>query len=484
MKIILTALALAGSAASAGAADITEAAIGRHIDVLASDAYEGRKPGTAGETKTITYIAGAFRDAGLSPGAADGGWYEPVRLVERSPERTNASFAAGGKSLIERELVLIGREAGVRIAGAPVLFAGHGIVADGRDDLTGADLTGAVVLVRGGAPSGMAHAPSMRDRIRLMVERDAAAVIVIAAPDARWDTVRQAAQRPATSLAGTRVVAATGTISHAAFLRLVPDGAAMLASAEADGFRASARLATATLDVRTTVRPFTSYNVIGRRVGTGATGETVLFSGHWDHLGSCGPESSPDRICNGAVDNASGIASMIETARALGQGKRPMRDEVFIATTAEELGLLGMEAWAERPTVPLAGIVAAINVDTVAVAPSGLPVAIIGRGRFALDGIVDATARALGRKVDADLDANAFIDRQDGAVLSRRGVPAVMIGGSFSDLKRLQRFLSGPYHKPADNPGSGVELGGATEDANLTVAVARRLVDPARYPRP
>jgi Zn-dependent M28 family amino/carboxypeptidase len=175
---------------------------------------------------------------------------------------------------------------------------------------------------------------------------------------------------------------------------------------------------------------------------------------------------------------------MIEIARALSRGVRPERDLLFMGTTAEESGLLGAEWFGAQPTVPLKSLVAAINIDTVAIAPAGEPVAIVGRGTTPLDPVVDATARELGRTVDADEEANAFIQRQDGYVLTRAGVPTVMVGGSFSNMGKLGAFLSGPYHKPEDDLSRPIELGGAVEDTNLLIALGRKLADPKLYPTP
>ena len=238
------------------------------------------------------------------------------------------------------------------------------------------------------------------------------------------------------------------------------------------------------MDVRTMVNRYATNNVIGRLRGRGATGENLVFLAHWDHLGICRAEDEADRICNGAVDNASGIATLIEVAGGLAAGPRPPRDVLFIATTAEEIGLFGAEEFAAGPTVPLASIAAAINIDTVAVHPAGTPVAVIGRGTPALDAAIDATVAAMGRQLDTDTEANGFLRRQDGWALSRRGVPAVLVSGSFSDMTRLNAFLNGAYHAPDDEVGPGLVLDGAAEDATLLVALARRLGDPAVYPRP
>jgi Zn-dependent M28 family amino/carboxypeptidase len=226
-----------------------------------------------------------------------------------------------------------------------------------------------------------------------------------------------------------------------------------------------------------------AHNVIGRIAGTGTSGEAILFMAHWDHIGLCQPPRASDRICNGAVDNASGVAALIEIARKLAREPRPDRDILFVATTAEELGLVGARAFAADPPHPLGVIVAALNLDTVAVAPRGEPVSIVGRGLTALDPFVDETARTLGRRVDASDGPNALVRRQDGWALLQKGVPAILVGGAYGS-GRLQRFLSTRYHKPDDDLASGVELGGAAEDVDLHVALGRLFGDSARFPTP
>ena len=240
----------------------------------------------------------------------------------------------------------------------------------------------------------------------------------------------------------------------------------------------------ASLHVVTDVRNYTTNNVLGRIRGSGATGENVMFLAHWDHFGVCRPRGAPDRICNGAVDNASGVAMLIEVAGRLAQAPRPVRDIIVMATTAEEEGLLGAEYFARHPTVPLGSIVAAINLDTVAIAPAGEPVAILNRSMPALNAQVEAAATAMGRRMDTAHEADAMAERQDGWALARHGVPAIMVGGSFASMARLNAFLQGRYHQPSDQADAGIEMGGATEDANLLVALGRRLADPAVYAPP
>jgi Zn-dependent M28 family amino/carboxypeptidase len=250
-------------------------------------------------------------------------------------------------------------------------------------------------------------------------------------------------------------------------------------------FRAATLPARVSIDATTNVTRTETSNVIGRLRGTGTTGENVMLLAHWDHLGLCRPEGAPDRICNGAVDNASGIAALIEIAGQLSRGDRPVRDVLFMATTAEEVGLVGAGWFADHPTVPLGSILAAINMDTIAIAPAGTPVAIMPSNTPGLNALAAATVTAAGRALDPDDEAAALVQRQDGWALARHGVPTLMIGGSFSNMELLGRFLEhGRYHAPDDQADSQLVLDGAAEDVNLTVALVRRLADPAQYQRP
>ncbi|MDP8994217.1 MAG: M28 family peptidase, partial [Pseudomonadota bacterium] len=262
------------------------------------------------------------------------------------------------------------------------------------------------------------------------------------------------------------------------------DLAAMLDEQAGPSFRAVPLPLAATMEVRTEVRRYTTNNVVGRIRGSGGGSESVLLLAHWDHLGLCEPEGRRDRICNGAVDNASGIAVLIEAAGRLAAGQRPQRDLLLLATSAEEAGLLGARYFAARPAVPLASIVAAVNMDTVAVQPAGRPVAVVGRGIAPLEAAIAAAALEMGRTIDASFLADAFLRRQDGWALARAGVPAVMVGGAFADMTALRAFLAGRYHGPEDELDASVPLDGAAEDANLIVALARRLADPALYQPP
>lgn len=217
---------------------------------------------------------------------------------------------------------------------------------------------------------------------------------------------------------------------------------------------------------------FTSHNVVGVARGRHPDGKVVLLMAHWDHLGICAPKAA-DKICNGAVDNGSGVAAMIAVAEKVAQlGLN--RDVWFVATSAEEWGLLGARAFADRPPFPLSSIIAGFNLDMIAVAPKGMRVAMVAPPYSRLEPLVRQSATAVGRAWDGDREADSFLRRQDGWVLAERGVPIVMVGGSFSELGMLQRFIDAQYHKPDDELRAETDLGGAIDDANLHVEMIRR----------
>jgi Zn-dependent M28 family amino/carboxypeptidase len=472
-------------------APVTQADLLRHIQVLASDEYQGRRPGTEGETRTTAYIVEQLRSRGLEPAGENGSWFQPVPLIERATLRASVAWTLNGRALPFdlANIALQGREASQRLADAPVIFAGHGarIPERGIDQLAGVNVQGAVVLILFDAPD-VADFPSFSDRVRAMTNAGAGAVIALTGPDIPWTLVSNNYQRVGTKLASQVVAPVLGAMPLATGQQLI-EGAGgnfsrLLNDQPGSSFRAVTLPIRATIDVDTNVRRYDTQNVLARIRGSGASGESVVLMGHWDHLGTCRPEGAPDRICNGAVDNASGIATMIEVAGRVARGPRPVRDVVILATTAEEMGLLGAEYFAGHPTVPLDSIAVAINFDTVAVHPAGEPVAILGHGLSALDSVINATAQAMGRRVDTEHEADSMLHRQDGWALMRAGVPAVMVGGSFASMARLGAFLSGRYHKPEDQADGQIVLDGAAEDADLQVALVRRLADPAVYQRP
>lgn len=476
------------AAAQEKPAPISESEVREHIAVLASDAYEGRAPGTSGETKTLDYLARTWAGYGLVSGTNDAAhpWFQPVGLVERKPYAHTFEARQGTKLLriASDAVILSGRNAAESAAGQP-LFVGYGVGADGK---VNTDVRGRIVLMLSAEPKfeGAAKLPTRREREKLLAQAGATAVLLTAPDGAPWGSVRSALGSGSVKLSGDDVSAPISGLLHAdAANALLKTGRLDLARATTlandPAFAPSTLPITVTLAASTSVRAFDSHNVIAKLPGTKPGSGAVLLLGHWDHFGICRSEEAADRICNGAVDNASGMAVLLTIAQRLGNGAAMERDVYFMGTTAEERGLLGAYHFADNPNVPLGQIVVALNVDTVAIAPKGAPVALVGRGESGLDAIVDQVTIASGRTVDSDTEANAFIRRQDGWALGAKGVKSIMAGGSFSDMKLLQAFLTTVYHQPDDELTDATELGGAADDANLHVDLVRYFADTAKY---
>lgn len=481
----LAALLASSPLAAQGDAPVTEAELRAHIAELASDRYGGRRPGTEGETLTAHYLATHFARAGFVAGG-DGplGWYAPVPLIELTPRswRLSATLASGDTTGFGDELVLRAPGGEGRLANAEAVFVGHGIGADGA---VPDGVRGRVVIMLASERQG-ASVQGLRARRDLLIEAGAVAVLVIADIGAPFPAFARSFSSGAIQLSEPlRRLTLDGLLSADLGVRLLSAGG--ISPAEASALAsgpARAEPLTLRLDLAATSTAFayTSYNVVARLPGRVPGSGVIMLTGHWDHFGTCRPEGTADRICNGAVDNASGMAVLIEVAERLAAGERPDRDIWIVGTTAEEYGLLGAHWFASHPPVPLTSIRAVLNIDTVAIAPRGATVAIVGRGTTPLDSHVAAVAAAMGRRMVEDDAANAFIRRQDGWAFAQRGVHAIMAGGSFADPALLQAFLDGPYHQPNDELTDSLPLGGAADDADLHVALTRRLASVRLFP--
>ncbi|WP_373490138.1 M28 family peptidase [Parasphingorhabdus sp.] len=472
---------------AARAEPISEADLLRHIEILASDEFEGREPGTVGENKTVNYIATQWSRAGLRPASENGSWYAPVPLVERRPmsHRIDFSHRSGGKTVrLSREGILLrSRGPDFRQSGIPVIFAGFADLEPG-----GLSVAGKLVLLPRAPSANSDKLPDFRKRKQQLIAAGAVGVITVIEEQARWPAFRRYFQRGATTLAGPDHHAAVeGLISFDEFRKLVRqsdlDAEALLADRDAIsaldlGLNADAR-------TETQVRPYLSHNVIGKIPGSDPDQGAVLFMGHWDHFGICRIEDpidpGKDRICNGAVDNASGISLLIESARRLSAGE-PVRDIYFLATTAEEKGLLGAHAFVEDAPIALDALVVVFNADTIALSDNGRNIAVIGLGETSLDRHIEIVAAKENREIDRSGKTDIYLKRQDGYVFLEQNIPAYMISSAFADEERLNAFINGPYHDVGDEVNDTLVLAGAAADANFHVALGRYFSSTRTYP--
>ena len=453
-----------------------------HIEILASDAFEGREPGTEGEVKTLRYLGRLWFDIGLVSGTNDPGneWFSPVTLVERAPATSSARFSRGGRQtvLAEDEILMLTSGKRALVREAPLLFVGTaGNAVPDRTELAGR----VAVLLDGDRDDG--------ERQNALLAGGAAAVVTVLDGDRTLESVAARRQRFGYALAQDATGGdLEGFMTAAALERLLGAKGPTLKQLEAEagepGFAARSLGITASLEATTRETTIRTFNLIGRLPGRKPDAGAVLLVAHWDHFGICGEPPAEDIICNGAIDNASGVAALTEVARRLARGSQLDRDVYFLATTAEELGLLGAQAFAENPPLPLGQIVAAFNIDSIAIARRGTPLGIVGKGMTGLDDQIAEVARRQKRRiVDGDA-ANAYVRRQDGWALLQHDIPAVLVSSAYGDIKRIEAFFDGDYHRPSDDMKHGIELGGAAEDVAFHIDLVRWFADTSRVPSP
>lgn len=519
-SLILAALASLLAATPALAQQADPARLNEYTRVLASDEFEGRGVATAGEQKTVDYLVEQFRALGLEPGGPDGQWVQTAHLSrtqQDGPATITARTPGGTVELRRGPDVLVASDRPVdriTVTDAPVVFAGYGVDAPERswDDFKGADLRGKILLVivndpDFGAPEGhpvagrfdgnaMTFYGRWTYKFQEAAAQGAAGVLVIhdtagagygwsvlegssTAPD--FDIVRQdwAAER----------VPAQGWIQGEVAERLIRsaglDYAALRDQARTEGFRpVELPGVTLSIDFGQTHANIESRNVMARLPGAEHPDQTVLFGAHWDAYGRATPVGDDD-IYNGAVDNATGVAAILELARLFKEGGAPARSVVFAAWTAEEAGLLGAEYYAANPVWPLETTVANINIDSLLPGTEVSPeIVVIGAGKSQTDAWLERRAAERGRRLipDPAPQAGGFY-RSDHFPLARRGVPALFgIAGFTGHNAQSRDYVAERYHKPSDEWTPDWRMDAAAVDVDLLYAVGRDLADSDQWP--
>jgi hypothetical protein len=469
-----------------------EAQLLEDITTLASDDFAGREPGTDGEAKTLRWLGRQWFDAGLVSGTNDPGhpWFAPVALVAREPVGSALQFWRHGRQVLVEPGTALVLTSGRRslLEGAPLLFVGH---AQGDHGVPPrAELAGRIaVLLDSPAPDGDPRVVAAGSRQDALLAGGAAGVLTVLDGPRSLEGVAARRKRSGYALAGEALGGdLEGFITSAAMDRVLASLAASVRALEAEADRPAFQPRpldlNASMEATTRETAIRTHNLIGRLPGRHPEAGAVLLLAHWDHFGTCAQPPAEHLICNGAIDNASGVAALTEVARRLSKAPPPERDIYFLATTAEELGLLGAEAFAENPPLPLERIVAAFNLDSVAIAPHGTPLGIVGKGLTRLDPAIAEVAREQHRRLVDGAGANAWLHRQDGWALIQHDVPAVMVSSAYGDLPRLEAFFDRDYHRPGDVVKPGLELGGMADDVQFHVALARWFADPKKYAGP
>lgn len=452
-----------------------EQALMADISVLASNEFEGRKPGTAGEAKTLDFMENALKAAGFESGTNDPAnpWRAPVTLIDGAMGESEIAITMGKRTTVfgPRDGFASTTASQSLVEGADLVFAGR--LGESVDDDA---VRGKVAIIMG--EEGKSPA-----RRQALFDKGAAAVLTVL--DSAEDVAgyRTAFSAGGFSLPTNAETTLSGYVAPEALSKALGENiwTQLRASADGDDFELVSLDAQAMVRASSNAREVVSYNLIGRLPGTQPDAGAILLLGHWDHFGECGEDADVDRVCNGAVDNASGIAAMLELARRLTASGPHNRDIYVMGTTAEEWGLLGARAFVNNPPVPLDTIVAALNYDSVAIAPRGSIFAFVGEGRTHLDELVLETVDDLGLTLGNQIVAEQFIQRLDSWALLEAGVPAITLSTNFGSQEALDDYLAASYHKAGDEI-DGIELGGAVDDVLLHLELVRRAASVAEYP--
>ncbi len=490
----------------------------RHVAALASPEFEGRKPATAGERRTVDYLVEEFRRLGLQPGNGDS-WVQNVPIVEITAGR-DASLRLGDRPLAYLDDMVIRTRRVVPEAAledSPLVFVGHGIVAPefGWNDYAGLAMRGktAVVLINepgfatGDATLFRGKALTYYGRWTYKFEeaarQGAAGVLIVheTVPAAYpWDTVQnswsgpQLDQESPDGNAGRAAIEGwiTGEAADALFRAAGTNYVEARTAASQRGFTPRDLGLTASARVRNAIRRAASSNVIAKIPGRSRPGEYVFYIAHWDHLGRSLLRGA-DAIFHGAEDNATGTSGLLSLAAAFMRApRRPERTIVFLSPTAEEAGLLGSAYYVDHPVVPLAATVAALNMDTLHFGGPRRDVSVVGWQASELQDALDLAARRQGRLlVPEPTPQDGMYFRSDHFNFAKAGVPGLYFKLGIDDRERgaawgqAQRdeYYARRYHKSADRYLPGTDLRGGLEDLQLMYAVGDSLANSRTFPR-
>jgi Zn-dependent M28 family amino/carboxypeptidase len=499
-----------------------------HIKVLASDEFEGRAPGTKGEELSVKYITDQFKQIGLKPGNPDGAYTQEVPLAGIKSE-PRMSFVIGDKAIdLKYPDDFIASSARlqpeIKIDNCDVVFVGYGVVAPeyGWNDYKGVDVRGKTLLMLiGDPPIPDPKDPSKLDekifkgktmtyygrwtyKYEIAAQKGAAAAVIIHQTESAgypYSVVRTSWGKENyeidSSNKNAEAVDARCWITFDTAKKLLAvcgqDFDRLRKSAITKEFRPVVLNAKADIDINQQLRSFKSHNVVGKLEGSDPKlrDEYVIYTAHWDHLGRH-PELQGDQISNGAIDNASGVASVIELAAAFTKlNPPPQRSVLFMATTAEEAGLLGAKYYAEHPLYPLDKTLADINIDTVNPWGKTRDIEDLSDNNSTLDDLLAAAAKHNGRVMtpNSEPEKGNFY-RADHFEFSKRTVPSLYTRGgkdfigkppNFGQQKR-DDYTAHHYHQVSDEVDPNWDLSGAVQDIQLLFEVGYEVANGDRFP--
>jgi Zn-dependent M28 family amino/carboxypeptidase len=500
-----------------------------HTKVLASDAFEGRAPGTPGEERTVAYLTGQLQKIGLQPGNPDGTWVQRLRLVGTTVQGTpplvfrkgtaerrlawRDDYVAWTKRVVER----------VGLDASDLVFAGYGVQAPEYqwDDFKGVDVRGKTIVVLVGDPpvpdparpgrldprvfggKAMTYYGRWTYKYEIGAKLGAAGVLIVHETEpagypfavVQGKTTEQLDLETPDGNASRAAVEGWITLEQAKalFQMAGKDFEALKRKAATRAFRPVPLGVTATVSLVNSIRKVPSANVVARLEGSDPVlkNEWVVYTTHWDHFG-IGPAVNGDTVYHGAIDNASGTGGLVELARAFaGTRPRPRRSILFLFVTGEEQGLLGSTGYAAHPLYPLAKTVAVLNLDALNVHGRTRDLTIVGLGLSDLDDVVREAAAAQGRVVRPDpMPEKGSYYRSDHFPFAQKGVPSVHAGGGVeyvgkpADYGRRIReeYIRNDYHKPSDAVRPDWDMSGAVEDLTLYLRAGYEVASAATRP--
>jgi len=527
-RVVISLLAMSVSTALMAAPPKFDGArISADVKELSSDAYEGRSPATAGEDKTIAFLSKQFADAGMQPGGdlKDGQrlWTQAVPLLKGDiVGKPVLSLSSQGKP----QTLSQGQEIAVRAAmngasavdirNAPLVFLGYGVKAPERnwDDFKGVDLKGKIAVVLINDPDfetgtgdfdgkGMTYYGRWTYKYEEGARQGAAGVLIVheTAPasygwatvagsntNTMFDVVRQNPAEAHPALEGW----IQRDLAVDLFQRAGLDFETLKKQAQSRDFQPvelKGETFSANYQVKTEV--ITSHNVVARLEGSTHPDETIIYSGHWDHIGVGEPDARGDRIFNGAMDNASGTAALVELARGFATQPKPQRSVVFLAVTAEEKGLLGSEYYASNPLYPLAKTVAVINMDGMSPYSPSRDFGIYGSAKVELLDQLKDVAKGWDIRYTPDTKPEAgLFFRSDHFPFAKRGVPALSYGagqdwidgGVEAGKKASDEYTAKRYHQQGDEWQPDWTFAGAARDLEVLYTLGEKLANSRDWP--
>ncbi|UCE41084.1 MAG: M28 family peptidase [Candidatus Aminicenantes bacterium] len=518
---VLTSCGQKGHDVDAAVGSLSTDELAVDVEILSSDEFEGRFPASLGEEKTIAFLKEEFEKVGLKPGN-DESYFQDVPLVEITSIPLSHLIVTGGSKPLplafEDDFVGLTQrvQEKVIVTNSDMVFVGYGIVAPEYDwnDYEGIDVHGKTVVMLVNDPGfatedaelfngrAMTYYGRWTYKYEEAARQGAACAIIIHETEPAaygWGVVQNGWTGPNFSL-----VTEDGNASRCAVESWVTLDAAhkifeaagekydeLKDSAEKPGFKPVPLDLKASLTMENRIRNAISKNVIGLFPGSTHADEYIIYTAHWDHFGKK-PELEGDQIFNGALDNATGTAALIELAEAFQQlGSPPRRSILFLAVTAEEQGLLGSDYYATNPIYPLTKTVAVINMDSLNIYGRMKDIRIIGFGQSELDDYVKAYAEEVGRIVlpNPTPEKGSFF-RSDHFPFAKQGVPALNAGsgvqhvekGEDWGLEQIENYIREKYHKPSDEFDPEWDLSGALEDMQMYFNIGYRLSMEETFP--